>query len=325
MAIFSQLITENTDSWNITLNRLEIGQVVANENEPALEPSDFSFIDNPSLKVIAVEISSLDANQVGLLLSIKVPASERSNLIINQERHPSLTVTGFRGDAPTDATNNWAVTLNRKIGEEITESDNIETLLSTGDITITGENTVMAVSGGDLTRTITLEEATSILSPTSISIANHTGMKVVSTSPRIIVDRTLSKVLDAIRKFVNVDITEEELPDSVIINGYLQEAEDDIIDRLLPEMYDNLSTEKKEHAKLAVQLMAAALLVPALPDIMTGEVYEEIVRYETLDAEKKVENLRNRVKGIIDIIDNGGSTGDYPAIRGSYRSRPICF
>ena len=178
-------------------------------------------------------------------------------------------------------TRNWQITLNR-----IEASG--ENALVIGDFTISG-NSVTSISGTGLTRNIVLGTAVEMLNPTHLVIANHmTAPAMVVTSA---VNADIPQFLNQIRQLLNIGLTSDDLPDSVISSlVYLRAAEFEVYEsiRLTDTTYDTMigglmptpaQRILAERYRIAVMYRTAALLIPALPDIIEQAILRERTRY----------------------------------------------
>ena len=158
--------------------------------------------------------------------------------------------------------------------------------LSAGDITIAG-NTVTAVTGANLMWTLTLGTATPSLDPMAFTIS---GTEVMTTD-----NAEIAPFMEQIRNLLGIRIRSSDLPDSTIRElAFLRKAEMAVLamSRYDTDMdYDVAAardTSLRDRFRLAVMYRTAALLVPALPDIVRESFQDELRQFVQMDWEQKI-------------------------------------
>ena len=187
-------------------------------------------------------------------------------------------------------TRNWQITLNR------VEASG-ESALVIGDFTISG-NSVTSISGTGLTRNIVLGTAVEMLNPTHLMIVNHmTAPAMVVTSA---VNADIPQFLEQIRQLLDIGLTSDDLPNSVVTNlVYLRKAEFQVYEStgLTDTTYDTkvgglTPTPAQriiaERYRISVMYRTAALLVPALPDVVEQSTLRLRTRYVEIDWQEKI-------------------------------------
>ena len=192
----------------------------------------------------------------------------------------------------------WNITLDMTLG----------TPLTAADVTVTG-NTVTAVTGAGTRWVLTLGTAVDELLPTTITIA---GVMVLTTE-----NAELGEFLQEIRNILHIGLTADDLPDATIKQlSYLRKAELTVYDstKRTDATYDAAvltDSALRDRFRIAVMYNTAALLVPALPDIVREEFQDEYRQYVQLQGEDKIALFLNTAKDVIeDDIPTGVSTSD---------------
>ena len=176
----------------------------------------------------------------------------------------------------------WQITLNR------VESSG-EDALDTSHIVVTG-NSVSSISGTGLQRVIVLTTGVTALAPSAITISAHTGMRVVSTTNA---NEDLLEYLDEIRKLIWVNLTEQDVPDSVILqNVYLGLADSEVLNSLgLTTAQYNTKVASDEafqrRSRIAVAYRTAAYLLPAVPQLLREEIQQEYKQFAQVDWKER--------------------------------------
>ena len=183
-------------------------------------------------------------------------------------------------------TSNWQITLNRV-------EQPPELALVAADFTAP---VVTGVSGIGLTRDIVLSSSTNNLTPSNIRIANHDARPAENVSAMVVTDAIttlLAGALDQIRQLLDVGLTSTELPNAVVRSSvYLRKAELEVYQstNLTDATYDSTIASmplKAEQYRISTMYRTAALLIPALPDIVEQSTLRLRTRYTEIDWEKK--------------------------------------
>ena len=215
---------------------------------------------------------------------------------------------GILSDFPTT---NWRITLN---------ADNPALVAS--DFTITS-NTVVSLSGTELKRTLVLDTATANLLLSQITIS-RAGVSVVEVENAETVD-----FLNQIRWLLNVKLTESEVPNEVILRPYLATAENEIYGKLgiTETAYQSRAATDaafKEKTISAMLYSVAALLVPAVSDVVQETLLGFGVRYVEWDPEKKIAQFNKHSQNHIeDYIPTENDYSGYAA--GSFKRKELSF
>ena len=157
--------------------------------------------------------------------------------------------------------------------------------LAPGDVTVSG-NTVSAVTGAGTTWTLTLGTAVDTLAPTSIAISGNT---VTATD-----NASIAQFIEQIRNILRIGVTREDLSDSTIRElAFLRKAELAVYEKTsqTEAQYDTASASDpalRDRFRIAVMYRTAALLVPALPDIVRESFQSELRQYVQMDWEQKI-------------------------------------
>lgn len=336
MPILLDEVTTTTTNWFLTLSREEYAQLPANSSETAIVEGDITLPKFGSVAVTAITGSGTTRNVTfnhGLFdLSV-------NDLVIDRTKHPRLFVTNaVNANAPTTPSTDWTLTFNREVGAGLAA----ESTIAPGDISI-ANNSVTRITGQGLQRGIHLSTALSGLEPDDITISNHPNPDIevtavtanvpvpnlISDNPLSIANLALAQALDNIRNYLEIGLTRDELPNKTIIDGYLPQAEEEIYSVLnvTPTEYDTratASTTFSSKTQLAVQYRTAALIVPALPEILTEEINRERQTFAEFEPEKKIQFFLDRSESEIrEFVPTTAAVTGYVA--GSFKRRPICF
>ena len=336
MSILSDKTSNTTTNWTITLNRVERLQVFANSSEPALTADAISIPKYENLNITSITgtgtTRTLTFNHQ--LFELFIP-----DLVINNSTHSGLFITDISNtNSPTLPSNEWTITLNRAIAAGLPP----ETRLAPTDIVIR-DTSVSMIRGNSTTREIVLTTAISSLAATDIVINNHDApeMKVVtvvpnispsfllSVSPLLIADNVLAESLENIRQYLEIGLTQEELPNKTILDSYLSAAESEIYEllSLTSTEYDSRALSDSDFAlktRIATQYRTAALLVPALPSIVRQSSLRLSTEYNVLEPEKKIQFFLNRSKDEVEeFVPTSQLAKGYAA--GSFSRRSLRF
>ena len=115
-------------------------------------------------------------------------------------------------------------------------------------------------------------------------------------------NQLVSVLLSDIRDQVAVGLTTQDLPDSVIEkNVFLRAAELEVIQRITAAQYDaKLAIQSsRERITIAIQKRTAALIIPALPQIVENSALQERVRFLEIDWQARIELLQQEADDII--------------------------
>ena len=214
-------------------------------------------------------------------------------------------------------TNKWQITLNRT---EVLSGNNPEQPLASRDFT----PSLTLVPGTGTIRSVVLGTRQSFLTPSEITIAHHdaqsmpglddyrSALVVTDVAPN---DHIILNALNQIRQLLDVGITSTELPNAVIYSSvYLRKGELEVYESTgitSDADYDTKAaagpnpTAFAERYRIATMYRTAALLVPALPDIVEQSTLRLRTRYTEIDWEKKIALLLKLADDIIedDIVD----------------------
>ena len=167
------------------------------------------------------------------------------------------------------------------------------------DIMVTG-NIVSAVSGSGTTWTLTLSNPVATLLPGSVTI---TGSTVVSTE-----NGEISGFMQQIRNLLRIGMDAADLPDVTIRQlSYLRKAEFTVYEetKKTETEYDSTimnDATMRDRFRIATMYHTAALLVPALPDIVREEFQQEYRQYVQMTGEEKIALFLNAAKDAIEEV-----------------------
>lgn len=202
---------------------------------------------------------------------------------------------------------------------KITFSEDNSSLTASG-IQISG-NGVTSLSSSGITRDAVLQTATDNLVITSTGVS---GVTVVSVENRDLVD-----YLSQIRWILNSLLTVTDLPDEQILSPFLRSAEYETYDALgISESdYDTkASTDStyREKVRLSTLYRTAALMVPAVPDIIRQRIDLESIQYVEYDPQEKIANyLRLSNNEIEEFLPEDSNRSGFAS--GSFTRRYIGF
>ena len=127
-----------------------------------------------------------------------------------------------------------------------------------------------------------------------------------------IVQRT-SQNFDQIRHRIDIDLTSEDIPDSIIDQpAYLRLAELQVYDILdvTEAAFDEKTDLFKERAQIATIYRTAALMIYSFPQVIEEEIVTTDMRWSEIDLEKKYELLMRLSEDILgDDIVNPPTSG----------------
>ena len=213
------------------------------------------------------------------------------------------------------SSSNWIITLNREL-------NNSEGILQLSDIAITN-NPVLSIAGNGFTRTIRLSTAETNLNPNDIVIdPRFVGpplLEVIATD-----NADLIPYLSQIRDLIGVSYKEEDIPDNIIKQDiYLRQAEFLVYEKVNEEirknsgintLYRGLSQLDDatydaqqsnlifiEKHRIAVMYRTAALMIPALPQILQDFILRNEYRYAEIDWQEKILEYENKADEVLGI------------------------
>lgn len=178
----------------------------------------------------------------------------------------------------------------------ITLSTTPSTTLMPADITVSG-NAVSSVSGAGTTWMLILRDPVAILPPSSVTI---TGSTVVSTE-----NAEIAGFMQQIRNLLRIGMDAADLPDATIRQlSYLRKAEFSVYEetKKTEAQYDTAimnDPAMRDRFRIAAMYHTAALLVPALPDIVREEFQQEYRQYVQMDGDEKIALFLNAAKDAI--------------------------
>ena len=126
---------------------------------------------------------------------------------------------------------------------------------------------------------------------------------------------TTQSFFDGIRYLISVSLEEPDLSDEIIANDvYLNSASLYVAAQLKltdQAQFDGYSAEYKDRVLNAIQNRVAAMLIPALPQIISAEILESTVKYQDVDWQARIALLLNHANSLIsEILGNEGELYD---------------
>ena len=129
---------------------------------------------------------------------------------------------------------------------------------------------------------------------------------------------TLSNFLADVRSLVWISIDSTDLPDETMLRSvYLRSAELETIERLgltSTEYRQKLQTDPdfRERVTIAIQRREAAKIIPALPQIISQQIFDARVGYAQINWEEKINLLINESNTAIneDLVEGSGEIFD---------------
>ena len=115
-------------------------------------------------------------------------------------------------------------------------------------------------------------------------------MAIIST----LSGQALTDAMNQVRNILRIGVTAEDLPDNTILEpAFVRRAELAVYaqtDIANDAAFDELAADdpKRERLKIATLYRTAALLVPALPDIVREQFQSELRQYVQMDWEQKI-------------------------------------
>ena len=204
---------------------------------------------------------------------------------------------------------NWKITFNKDDAD-----------LEANQLMISG-NAVTSLSSSGITRDAVLQN------PTDSLVITNTGdpeLLVVSVQ-----NADQLTFYDQVRRLLNVNLEESDLPNDVIRSPYLRSAEYEIYNLLMmtDTTYDSRAGTDdtfREKTRLATIYKTAALMVPAIPDIIRSTVFQTTINYAEYDPEKKQEYLDNLAEEeIVDLVPPDRFPTGFAS--GTFIKRQVCF
>ena len=241
-------------------------------------------------------LSSFPSTQWNVQLDTVLPSTlwdvvltePRLNLVpanIQVENNRVINVTGSGV--------HWVVTIadavyalnpdNFTVSRSTVASTNID--LNPSTLTIMG-NAVTNTVGSGTSWMLTLRDAVSALAPSDITIP---GATVLSTD-----NANIAGFIEQIRNILRIGLTQADLPDSTIReNAFLRKAELAVYEKTTKTeaAFDTESATDialRDRFRIATMYRTAALLVPALPDIVREQFQSELNQYVQMDWEQKI-------------------------------------
>ena len=150
-------------------------------------------------------------------------------------------------------------------------------------------NTVTAVSGAGRTWTLTLGTAISTLPIADITFSGSAAGSVVTATD----NAEIAQFMTMIRNILRIGITAEDLPDSTIRElAFLRRAELAVYDKTDVDndaAFDAITdTAKRDRFRIAVIYRTAALLVPALPEVVREGWLNQQRQFAQIDWQQKI-------------------------------------
>jgi len=140
-------------------------------------------------------------------------------------------------------------------------------------------------------------------------------MAIISTLPNV------ASYLSQIRNILRIGLTSEDLPDATIQEAaFLRRAELAVYEKtgLTDQTYDAISDPlKQERLRIAVLYRTAALLVPALPEIVRESFLGELQQFAQIDWEQKIAFFNSQADDAIE-QDTPVQTSSIGSVGSSY-------
>ena len=198
------------------------------------------------------------------------------------------------------STDAWTLYLNRIETED-------ETLLVPDDFTVNiAQNLIQTISGDGIARQVTFQNAVGSFALSALVINRHPGMEVVGAIPTASVS-----YLDQIRNILRLGLTDDDLSEFQIQqDAFLGQGELEVYSSLnvTPVQYDSKAESDplyQQRVRTAAMYRTAALLVPALPEIIGNTLRGENIRYAEYDWQERI-NFYLRVAA--DAIEEDATT-----------------
>ena len=180
--------------------------------------------------------------------------------------------------------------------------------LSIADVAVTGNDVVevqkglqssdFSVAGNTITSGVESADGNSwdltLGTPISALEEGASGVSVFNTIITGTENIALQPFLQQIRDILRIGVTAEDLPDETISDlVFLRKAELDVYDRtgISEATYDTRAaadTALRDRFRISTMYRTAALLVPALPDIVRESFQSELRQYVQMDWEQKI-------------------------------------
>ena len=184
--------------------------------------------------------------------------------------------------------------------------------LAAGDVTITLPTpltpptpalAVSTVTGSGTSWVLMLNRMISELPPGAITIGGLPATTVVSTD-----NAEIAGFMQQIRNLLRIGMDAADLPDATIRQlSYLRKAEFSVYEetKKTEADYDNTimnDAAMRDRFRIATMYHTAALLVPALPDIVREEFQQEYRQYVQMTGEEKIALFLNAAKDAVDEV-----------------------
>ena len=168
------------------------------------------------------------------------------------------------------------------------------------------------MSGTGTSFLLVLGTAVSSLAVTDVTITTTPPTQVIATD-----NADIAGFMSQIRSLLNIGVSSEDLPDSVIRElVFLRKAELQVYDQTkkTEATYDTevlTDTAMRDRFRIATMYRTAALLVPAIPDIIREQFLRESTQYVEMKAEEKINIFLNNAKDAIEVdLPVGTSTSN---------------
>ena len=211
----------------------------------------------------------------------------------------------------TFSTRNWKITFSQDSPD-----------LTAQGVVVNGDP-LTSLSSSGVTRDAVLHSPETTLDKNRIDTGVE-GVSVIAVENSEIAD-----YVDQVRWLLNTRLTPQDLSDRQILNPFLRTAEFETYDILgLTEAeYDSRAARDpqfEEKTRLSVLYRTAALMVPAIPDIVRQSVLNTTIQWAEYDPDKKIANFlrlsHNEIQTLVPDIER---ISGYAA--GSVQKRRVLF
>jgi hypothetical protein len=125
---------------------------------------------------------------------------------------------------------------------------------------------------------------------------------------------------DSVRRAIDVDLTDTDLLDEVIADDvYLGRAAQQIL--MLDPLAETRAGVAEQAIIMATIFTVAALLVPAMPLIVTEQFVDYRVKFDQLTQLQKIQDLKDAASEQIAIAMGDETRGPYARVQGFYLAR----
>jgi hypothetical protein len=125
---------------------------------------------------------------------------------------------------------------------------------------------------------------------------------------------------DSVRRAIDVDLTDTDLLDEVIADDvYLGRAAQQIL--ILDPLAATRTGVAEQAIIMATIFTVAALLVPAMPLIVTEQFVDYRVKFDQLTQMQKIQDLKDAASEQIAIALGDETRGPYARVQGFYLAR----